>query len=96
MLCTPEEKKEKKNNNNDIQFYYINTNEIRLQNSQFFSQNQFLLSVFSLVPDLLFDCSHVLGYAKIRTVLQSKEIPGELSRENLISSHVKITCYLDM
>ena len=27
------------------------------------------LSVFSLVPHLLFDCSHVLEYAKIRTVL---------------------------
>ena len=27
--------------------------------------------VFSLVPDLLFDCSHALEYAKIRTVLQS-------------------------
>ena len=26
---------------------------------------------FSLVPDLLFDCSRVLEYAKIRTVLQS-------------------------
>ena len=31
------------------------------------------LSVFSLVPDLLFDCSPVLEYAKIRTVLQSME-----------------------
>ena len=30
------------------------------------------LSVFSLVPDLLFECSHVLEYAKIRTVLQSR------------------------
>ena len=30
------------------------------------------LSVFSLVPDLLFDCSRVLEYAIIRTVLQSK------------------------
>ena len=30
------------------------------------------LSVFSLVPDLLFDCSRLLEYAKIRTVLQSK------------------------
>ena len=30
------------------------------------------LSVFSLVPNLLFDCSRVLEYAKIRTVLQSK------------------------
>ena len=29
------------------------------------------LSVFSLVPDLLFDYSRVLEYAKIRTVLQS-------------------------
>ena len=31
------------------------------------------LYVLSVVPDLLFDCSHVLEYAKIRTVLQSKE-----------------------
>ena len=31
------------------------------------------LSVFSLVPDILFDCSRVLQYAKIRTVLQSRE-----------------------
>ena len=30
------------------------------------------LSVFSLVADLLFDCSRVLEYAKIRTVLQSR------------------------
>ena len=29
------------------------------------------LSVFSLIPDLLFDCSRVLEYAKMRTVLQS-------------------------
>ena len=33
---------------------------------------QVSLSVFSLVPDLLFDYSRVLEYAKIRTVLQSK------------------------
>ena len=32
------------------------------------------LSVFSLVPDLSFDCSRVLEYAKIRTVLQSSRI----------------------
>ena len=29
------------------------------------------LSVFSLIPDLLFDCSRVLEHTKIRTVLQS-------------------------
>jgi len=34
------------------------------------------LSVFSLVPDLLFDCSRVPEYAKIRTVLQSSWVPG--------------------
>ena len=35
------------------------------------------LSVFSLVPDLSFDCSRVLEYAKIRTVLQSKYYPKQ-------------------
>ena len=34
------------------------------------------LSVFSLVPGLLFDCSRLLEYAKIRTVLQSKSKPS--------------------
>ena len=29
-------------------------------------------------------------------IISTNEIPGELSRENLISSHVKITCYLHM
>ena len=28
--------------------------------------------------------------------INTNEIPGELSRENLISSRVKITCYLHM
>ena len=32
------------------------------------------LSVFSLVPDLLFDCTRVLEYAKMRTVLQSNRV----------------------
>ena len=34
------------------------------------------LSVFSLIPDLLFDCSRVLEYAKTRTVLQSMFVPN--------------------
>ena len=29
-------------------------------------------------------------------IISTNEIPDELSRENLISSHVKITCYLHM
>ena len=33
------------------------------------------LSVFSLVPDLFSDCSRVLEYAKIRTVLQQSITP---------------------
>ena len=54
----------------------------RLQNSRFFFSKsvkksvkhavRVSLSVFSLVPDLLFDYSRVLEYEKIRTVLQSK------------------------
>ena len=28
--------------------------------------------------------------------INTNEMPGELSRENLVSSHVKITCYLQM
>ena len=28
--------------------------------------------------------------------INTSEIPSELSRENFISSHVKITCYLHM
>ena len=28
--------------------------------------------------------------------INTNEVPGELSRENLVSSHVKITCYLHM
>ena len=33
---------------------------------------------------------------KVYYYVNTKEIPGELSRENLVSSHVKITCYLHM
>ena len=56
----------------------------RLQNSRFFlktskeigkawrkSLTRANRASLSLVPHLLFDCSHVLAYAKIRTVLQS-------------------------
>ena len=43
------------------------------------------LSVFSIIPDLLFDCSRVLEYAKIRTVLQSN-IERDESRHLLFPS----------
>ena len=42
---------------------------------------QVSLSVFSLVPDLYFDYSRVLEYAKIRTVLQSST--GEVNEQSL-------------
>jgi len=44
-------------------------------------------SVFTLVPDLLFDCSRVLEHAKIRTVLQSRGVkvgPNKLKHDHLI------------
>ena len=49
-----------------------------MQNGQsvFLASLHILALYFSLVPDLLFDCSCVLEYAKnlIRTVLQSKKL----------------------
>ena len=46
-----------------------------MQNGQsiFLASLPSLALYFNLVPDLLFDCSCVLEYAKIRTVLQSKK-----------------------
>ena len=38
---------------------------------------------------LVNDVSNILVY-----YINTSEIPSELSRENFISSHVKITCYL--
>ena len=67
----------------------------RLQNSRFFSQNRFSvierlstvsLSVFSLAPDLLFDCSSVVEYAKIRTVLVIIIIIIASSNDRLMSA----------
>ena len=40
-------------------------------------------AVFSFVPDLLFYCSRVLEYAKIRTVLQPTRIP-----ESVLPSYI--------
>ena len=48
--------------------------EAREKNRIFSVSPKVSLSVFSLVPDLLFDCSRVLEYAKTRTVLQSKYV----------------------
>ena len=41
-----------------------------------------LVGRVSLVPDLLFDCSRVLEYAKIRTVLQSRVKMASRMTEN--------------
>ena len=37
-----------------------------------------------------------LGMINAIYYINTSEIPSELSRENFISSHVKITCYLHM
>ena len=53
---------------------FVNPNELLLLDCKtvvFFSQNRFGLAS---LETLLFDCSRVLGYAKKRTVLQSKDL----------------------
>ena len=71
--------------------------QVRLQNS-FSSQNRFKsllspvsLSVFSLAPDLLFDYSRALEYAKIRTVSQST-----CTRDALTKLLVKQWCFYSL
>ena len=49
-----------------------------------------LVLIGSMQVLFLVDCSNYFCY------INTNEIPGELSRENMISSHVKITCYLHM
>ena len=47
-------------------------------------------SVFNLVRDLLFDCSRILKYAKIRTVLQSKSIVESAILASLVTRHFNL------
>ena len=47
--------------------------------------------VYTLMRRLMF-----LQKFTLRYYINTNKIPGELSHENLISSHVKITCYLHM
>ena len=75
------------------QVWLIGKKKSRLQNSQFFSQNRFSLTLtrtrrasftrpyfsslaLSFHPRFRFDCSRVLDFAKIRTVLQSRKTPS--------------------
>ena len=75
------------------QVWLIGKKKSRLQNSQFFSQNRFSLTLtrtrrasltrpyfsslaLSFHPRFRFDCSRVLDFAKIRTVLQSRKSPS--------------------
>ena len=48
--------------------------------------------------EILFKRLHNKKNKKINRLynINTNEIPGELSRENMISSHVKIACYLYM
>ena len=39
-------------------------------------------------------CSSLIFFSIFNYYINTKEVAGELSRENLVSSHVKITCYL--
>ena len=76
------------------------SSDIRLQNSRvFFLKIKSLARVrllrHALIPDLLFDCSRVLEYAKIRTVLQSNLIcvdGGRIRKENVAVSKYPYMC----
>ena len=52
------------------------------------------LSVFSLVLDLLFDCSRVLEYAKIRTVLQSMSVTRNLLTKGQLKVRLMVLTFL--
>ena len=45
----------------------------------------------SILSDLTSYSGHIINNCFY--YINTNEIPGELSRENMISSHVKITCY---
>ena len=51
------------------------------------------LSIFSLVPDLFFDCSRLLEYAKIRTALQSK-VPCKRTQHCWPTTPNIVGCYM--
>ena len=55
----------------------------------FFLKISTKIGVFSLVPDLLFDCSPVLEYAKIWTVLQSRILPETMTIYVCINFFIK-------
>ena len=50
-----------------------------------------LTLVFSLAQDLLFDCSRVIEYAKLRTVVQLKENAMILDHHHAINARVKMS-----
>ena len=50
-----------------------------------------LALVFSLAQDILLDCSRVLEYAKIRTVVQSKENAMILDHHHSINARVNMS-----
>ena len=52
--------------------------------------------LMNLPCPLLFFYLNLIAVSYFFYYINNNEIPGELSRENLISSHVKITCYLHM
>ena len=90
------------------QVWLIGKKKSRLQNSQFFSQNRFSLTLtrtrrasltrpyfsslaLSFHPRFRFDCSRVLDFAKIRTVLQSRKSP---SINQSINPSIRLSIYL--
>ena len=63
---------------------------------KFKSENRRLSNPVLSDTEMLFPCFSMKFLSIIFYYINTNEIPGELSRENMISSHVKITCYLHM
>ena len=79
-------------------FHCSETNRKRLlRRLQFWKHRFFLKSKMLIKWFEFFIWSWIFSLEKkLLYYINTNEIPGELSRENMISSHVKITCYFHM
>ena len=71
-------------------------NKVRNTSSLFVSRNRQFEILFPQNFNAFFTSFKHWKSKKTYHYINTNEIPSELSRENLISSHLKITCYLHM
>ena len=66
-----------------VGFFFSKSVKKSVKRTAFLRLSPVSLSVFRLVSDLLFDCSRLLKYAKIQTVLQSRIVGMFRSKQEL-------------